>query len=127
MFVTEYPERAMDDETHDDNEKQRKLDFLREKLTPIYVERAREIDSATCTRRCARASRKMRACSTYFLVRHGWTLDAAFAEVPVAATDLVALRSIANTELDHLEEHNCAVYDLARDVTRRWVDAGRPR
>jgi hypothetical protein len=33
----------MDDETHDDNDKQRRLDFLREKLTPISVERTREI------------------------------------------------------------------------------------
>jgi hypothetical protein len=47
-----------------------------------------------------------------FVVRHRWTLDAAFAKVPVAAADQEALRDIVNTELDDLEEHNCAVYNL---------------
>ena len=45
-----------------------------------------------------------------FVVFHGRTLEEAFSEVPVDAADLVALRAIANTELDHLgvwaaEEH----------------------
>lgn len=62
-----------------------------------------------------------------FVVAHGWTLDAAFSQVPVAATDLAALRAIADAELNHLEQHNCAVYNLKRDVTQRWIDAGRPR
>lgn len=62
-----------------------------------------------------------------FIVRHGWTLEAAFLEVPIAAADLAAMRIIANTELDHLAQHNCAVYNLSRDVTQRWIDAGRPR
>lgn len=62
-----------------------------------------------------------------FVVFYGRTLDDAFAEVPVAAADLTALRIIANTELDHLEQHNCARYNLARGMTQRWIDAGRPR
>jgi hypothetical protein len=61
------------------------------------------------------------------VVRHRWTLDAAFAEVPVAAADQEALRDIVNTELDHLEEHNCAVYNLPRNTTRKWITAGRRR
>lgn len=62
-----------------------------------------------------------------FVVRHGWTLDAAFSEVSVASADKEALRIIVDVELDHLETHNCAVYNLQRDVTQCWIDAGRPR
>nr|WP_315239305.1 Fic family protein [uncultured Albidiferax sp.] len=62
-----------------------------------------------------------------FVVFYGRTLAAAFAEVPVAAADQAALRAIANTELDHLESYNCARYNLARGMTQRWIDAGRPR
>ena len=62
-----------------------------------------------------------------FVVSHGWTLEDAFSEVPVAAADLTALRVIANTELDHLEQYDCARYNLARGVTQRWIDDGRPR
>lgn len=61
------------------------------------------------------------------IVFYGQTLEAALAGVPVDATDLVALRAISNTELDHLEQYNCARYNLARGVTQRWIDAGRPR
>lgn len=43
-----------------------------------------------------------------FVVVHGRTLEDAFSEVPVDAADLAALRVIANTELDHLEQYNCA-------------------
>lgn len=62
-----------------------------------------------------------------FVVFHGRTLDYAFSEVPVDVADLAALRVIADTELDHLEQYNCAVYNLARGITQRWIDAGRPR
>ncbi len=62
-----------------------------------------------------------------FVVFHGRTLDDAFAEVPVDTADLAALRVIANTELDHLEQYNCARYNLARAMTQRWIDAGRLR
>lgn len=62
-----------------------------------------------------------------FVVFHGRTLENALSEVPVAAADLAALRVIANTELDHLEQYNCARYNLARGMTQRWIDAGRPR
>lgn len=62
-----------------------------------------------------------------FVVFHGWTLDAAFSEVSVVAADMAALRAIANTELDDLEQYNCARYNLARGVTQRWIDDGRPR
>ncbi|RCW69196.1 Fic family protein [Pseudorhodoferax soli] len=61
------------------------------------------------------------------VVFHGQTLEDAFSEVPVDAADLAALRSIANTELDHLEQYNCARYNLARGMTQRWIDAGRTR
>ncbi len=61
------------------------------------------------------------------VVLHGRTLDGAWSEVPVDAADLVALRAIANTELDHLEPYNCARYNLVRGMTQRWIDAGRPR
>ena len=62
-----------------------------------------------------------------FVVFHGRTLDAAFADVEVDAADSVALRLIANTELDQLEQYNCARYNLARGMTQRWIDAGRRR
>lgn len=62
-----------------------------------------------------------------FVVFNGRMLEDAFSEVPIDAADLAALRAIANTELDHLEQHNCARYNLARGITQRWIDAGRPR
>ena len=62
-----------------------------------------------------------------FVVFHGQTLEAALAEVQVDAADRAALRRIAHTELDHLEQHNCARYNLARGMTQRWIDAGRHR
>lgn len=62
-----------------------------------------------------------------FVVRYGWTLDAAFSEVSIAAADQDALRVIANTELDNLAQHSCAIYNLPRDAVQRWIDAGRPR
>ena len=62
-----------------------------------------------------------------FVVFHGRTLENALSEVPIAAADLAALRVIVNTELDHLEPYNCARYNLARGMTQRWIDAGRPR
>lgn len=62
-----------------------------------------------------------------FVVFHGQTLEAALAEVQVDAADRAALRRIVHTELDHLEQHNCARYNLARGMTQRWIDAGRHR
>jgi len=62
-----------------------------------------------------------------FVVFHGRTLEGAFSEVPVATEDLGALRIIVNIELDHLEQYNCARYNLARGMTQRWIDVGRPR
>ena len=62
-----------------------------------------------------------------FVVFHGRTLENALSEVPIAAADLAALRVIVNTELDHLEPYNCARYNLARGMTQKWLDAGRPR
>ena len=62
-----------------------------------------------------------------FVVFYGRTLEGAFSEVLVDAADLAALRGIANLELDHLEPYNCARYNLARGMTQRWIDAGRPR
>ncbi|MFC7208915.1 Fic family protein [Comamonas endophytica] len=62
-----------------------------------------------------------------FVVFYGRTLEDAFLQVPVDAADLAALRVIANTELDHMEQYNCARYNLARGMTQRWIDAGRPR
>jgi hypothetical protein len=62
-----------------------------------------------------------------FVVLYGKTLNDALSEVPVDAVDLTALRAIANTELDQLEQYNCARYNLARGTTQRWIDAGRPR
>lgn len=62
-----------------------------------------------------------------FVVFYGKTLNEALSEVLVDATDLTALRAIANTELDQLEQYNCARYDLARLMTQRWIDAGRLR
>ncbi len=61
------------------------------------------------------------------VVLHGRTLEGALSEVPIDAADLVALRAIANIELDHLEPYNCARYNLVRGMTQRWIDAGRPR
>lgn len=62
-----------------------------------------------------------------FVVFFGRTLEDALAEVFVNAADLPALRTLANTELDHLEPYNCARYNLARGMTQRWIDAGRHR
>lgn len=62
-----------------------------------------------------------------FVVFYRLTLDASMAEAPVDEADLLALRLIASTELDHLEPYNCARYNLARSMTQRWIDAGRPR
>ena len=62
-----------------------------------------------------------------FVVFYGRTLENAFAEVPIDAADSAALRTIVNTELDHLEQYNCARYNLARGTAQRWIDAGRPR
>jgi Fic family protein len=62
-----------------------------------------------------------------FVVFHGRTLEAAFADVHVDAADRSALRLIANTELDQLEQHNCARYNLARGMTQRWIASGRRR
>ena len=62
-----------------------------------------------------------------FVVFYGKTLNDALSEVPVDAADLTALRAIANTELDQLEQYNGARYNLARAMTQRWIDAGRPR
>lgn len=62
-----------------------------------------------------------------FVVFYGKTLDDALSEVSVDAADLTALRAIANTELDQLEQYNCARYNLARGMTQRWIDAGRIR
>jgi Fic family protein len=61
------------------------------------------------------------------VVFYGSTLDNAFSQVSVDAADLVALRAIATTELDQLEQYNCARYNLARGMTQRWIDRGRPR
>lgn len=62
-----------------------------------------------------------------FIVFYGRKLEDAFLEVSVDAADLASLRVIANTELDCLEQYNCARYQLARGMTQRWIDAGRPR
>lgn len=62
-----------------------------------------------------------------FVVFHGRTLEAAFADVPVDAADSVALRLIANTELDQLEPYNCARYNLARGIALQWIETGRRR
>lgn len=62
-----------------------------------------------------------------FVVFHGRTLEAAFADVPVDAADSAALRLIANTELDQLEPYNCARYNLSRGITLQWIEAGRRR
>lgn len=62
-----------------------------------------------------------------FVVFHGHTLEAAFADVQVDAVDSSALRIIANTELDQLEPYNGARYNLARSMTQRWIAAGRRR
>ena len=62
-----------------------------------------------------------------FVVSRNQTLEDAFLNVTVETADLTALRTIANTELDHLEQYNCARYNLARGTTQKWIDAGRPR
>ena len=62
-----------------------------------------------------------------FVVFYGRTLDDAFSEVSVDVADLAAFRIIANTELDHLEQYNCARYNLPRGATQRWIDGGRSR
>ena len=62
-----------------------------------------------------------------FVVFYGRTLEDAFSEVPVDAADLAALRVIADTELDYLEQYNCARYNLARGMTQKWIEAGRAR
>lgn len=62
-----------------------------------------------------------------FVVFYRRTLADALPEVSVQPADVEALRAIANTELDHLEQYNCARYNLARGMTQKWIDAGRPR
>jgi hypothetical protein len=65
-----------------------------------------------------------------FVVFYGQKLDDGFSAMlvdTVGAADRAALRVIANTELDHLEQYNCARYNLARATTQQWIDAGRPR
>lgn len=62
-----------------------------------------------------------------FVVFHGQTLEDALLNVTVEAADLTALRTIVHTKLDHLEQYNCARYNLARGTTQKWIDAGRPR
>ncbi len=61
------------------------------------------------------------------VVYYGKTLNDALSEVAVDAKDMTALRAIANTELDQLEQYNGARYNLARGMTQRWIDAGRVR
>ncbi len=61
------------------------------------------------------------------VVYYGRTLNDALSEVAVDAADMTALRAIANTELDQLEQYNGARYNLARGMTQRWIDAGRVR
>lgn len=61
------------------------------------------------------------------VVFYGKTLNDALSEVAVDAADMTALRAIANTELDQLEQYNGARYNLARGMTQRWIDAGRAR
>lgn len=62
-----------------------------------------------------------------FVIFHGRTLEDAFREVSVDTADLEELREIANIELDHMEQYNCARYNLARGMTQKWIDAGRHR
>lgn len=62
-----------------------------------------------------------------FVVVHGRTLEDAFSEVSVDAADLAELRVITNNELDHVEQYHCTRYNLARSMTQRWIDDGRPR
>ncbi len=61
------------------------------------------------------------------VVYYGRTLNDALSEVAADAADMTALRAIANTELDQLEQYNGARYNLARGMTQRWIDAGRVR
>lgn len=62
-----------------------------------------------------------------FVVLTDKTLADALSEVHVDAADLAALRVIANSEPDHLEQNDCARYSLARAMKKRWIDAGRRR
>ncbi|MDB5819125.1 MAG: hypothetical protein JWQ11_2765 [Rhizobacter sp.] len=61
------------------------------------------------------------------VVCHGRTLESALLEVAIDAADETPVRVIVNIELDRLEQFNCARYNLARSMTQRWIDAGRPR
>jgi Fic family protein len=61
------------------------------------------------------------------VVFYGKRLDDALNETSVTAADQTALRTIANSELDQLEQYNCARYNLARGITQKWIDAGRPK
>jgi hypothetical protein len=61
------------------------------------------------------------------VVFYGRTLEDALEQLPAEAADWPALRAIANTELTHLEQYNCARCKLARGATQRWMDAGRLR
>jgi len=61
------------------------------------------------------------------VVFYGKKLNDALTEISVTAADQAALRTIADTELDHLEQYNCARYNLARGITQKWIDAGRPK
>lgn len=48
-------------------------------------------------------------------------------QVDIQPGDLAGARAIASKELDHLEQYNCARYNLSRKMTQRWIDAGRQR
>ena len=54
-----------------------------------------------------------------FAVFHGKTLVDTFVNVTVAPADLEALCVIANTALDHLEQHNRTRHNLARGMTHK--------
>ena len=62
-----------------------------------------------------------------FVIFYRRPLEEAFSQVHIDSADLAAVRVIANTELDHLEQYNCARYNLARGMTQRWMDDGRSR
>lgn len=62
-----------------------------------------------------------------FVAFHGRTLDAAFADVLVDAADGAAPRLIASTELDQLQQYDCARYNPARGISQQRIDAGRRR
>lgn len=61
------------------------------------------------------------------VVFHGKTLEESLPQVDILPSDLGGIRAIASAELDHLEQFNCARYNLPRTMTQRWIDAGRPR